>query len=169
MSEFKKALAKSKNVESAIDEIDKDHADVLLLFDTISEEFKDWQPPKPLVEVPQFVADWFEDSMEGTFSGVISSYAFNNDLEAVKWVQGNGGIDLLCNMKLYGYTVKKEQLYVLKFPKTIWPYVSSTTKYGVIKSFSAEISDAKKLTEKEIKDIDERYWQFAVKVDEDEE
>lgn len=169
MSKFEKALAKSKNVESSVDEIDKDNADAGLLLNTIAEEFKDWQPPKQLLEVQQIVADWFEDSMEGTFSGVISSYAFNNDLEAVKWVQGNGGIDLLCNMKLYGYTVKKEQLYVLKFPKTIWPYVSSTTKYGVIKSFSAEISDAKKVTEKEIKAIDEKYWPFAVKVDEVEE
>ena len=68
---------------------------------------------KDLPEVPQCVADWFEDSMEGTFAGVISSYAFN-DLEAVKWTQGNGGIDLLCRMKLYGYTVKKEQMFILK-------------------------------------------------------
>ena len=80
---------------------------------TALDKMKDWQPPKPLVVVPQFVADWFKDSMEGTFAGVISSYAFN-DIEAVKWVQGNGGIDLLCKMKLYDYTVEKEKLYTLK-------------------------------------------------------
>lgn len=84
---------------------------------TAIEKMKDWQPPmplpKPYIEVPQFVADWFEEKMEGTFAGVISSYAFN-DIEAVKWVQGNGGIDLLCRMKLDGYTVKKEKKYILK-------------------------------------------------------
>lgn len=80
----------------------------------IEEKFKDWQPPKQLVEVPQFVADWYMERMEGTFSAVISSYAFNNNLEAVKWVQDNGGIDLLCRMKLDGYTVEKEQIFILK-------------------------------------------------------
>ena len=64
MSVFKKALAKSKNVESAVDEIDKDHADAGLLFNTIAEEFKDWQPPKKLVEVEQCVADWFEKNKD---------------------------------------------------------------------------------------------------------
>ncbi len=76
------------------------------------EHFKDWQPPKAKVEVPQFVADWFDIGMFGTFSGVISSYAFN-DCEAVVWAKTNGGIDLLCNMKLYSYTVKKEPKFSL--------------------------------------------------------
>ena len=112
MSEFEKEL-------DGILEIIKDekfYNSKLYALPSIEElkaHFKDWQPPKTLVEVPQCVADWFEDSMEGTFAGVISSYAFN-DIEAVKWVQGNGGIDLLCRMKLDGYTVEKEQLYVLK-------------------------------------------------------
>lgn len=26
----------------------------------IEEKFKDWQPPKPLVEVPQYIADYIE-------------------------------------------------------------------------------------------------------------
>lgn len=103
MSEFKDEL---KRLDLAINLPSKTYFE-------IEEKFNDWQPPKQLVEVPQFVADWFEDSMEGTFAGVISSYAFN-DIEAVKWVQGNGGIDLLCRMKLDGYTVKKEKKYILK-------------------------------------------------------
>lgn len=111
MSEFEKELNRIPRNGVA------EREEGFYLYSNLVRYFKDWQPPKKLVEVPQFVADWFEDSMEGTFAGVISSYAFN-DLEAVKWVQGNGGIDLLCRMKLYGYTVEKEQMYYLKNKNT---------------------------------------------------
>lgn len=69
---------------------------------------------KQLVVVPKFVAEWYNDSMDGTFSAVIASYAFNDNLESVKWVSQNGGMELLCKMYLYGYTVEKEKLYLLK-------------------------------------------------------
>lgn len=79
----------------------------------IIEHFKDWQPPKPLVVVPKFVSDWFEEKMSVTFSEVVSAYSFS-DNEAITWVYNNGGIGLLCKMKLYGYTVEKEKKYILK-------------------------------------------------------
>ena len=77
------------------------------------DKMKDWQPPKPLVIVSQFVAVWFEDKMFGSFSAVVASYSFSDD-EAITWVHDNGGLDLLCKMKLYGYTVEKEKKYTLK-------------------------------------------------------
>ena len=80
---------------------------------TALDKMKDWQPPKPLVVVPQFVAVWFEDKMLGSFSAVVASYSFSDD-EAITWVHDNGGLDLLCKMKLYGYTVEKEKKYILK-------------------------------------------------------
>ena len=131
----------------------------------IIEHFKDWQPPKPLVVVPRFVADWFEDRMLGSFSAVVASYSFNDD-EAITWVHDNGGLDLLCKMKLYGYTVEKEQLYVLELPRQYNPYVSQVNDLNVITRFAPLFYEAKRLSEKEIKAIDERYWAFAVKVDE---
>ncbi len=69
--------------------------------------------PKELVVVPQFVADWFEDKMVVSFLSVVSAYSFS-DYEDIKWIQDNGGLDLLCKMKLYGYTVEKEQMFYLK-------------------------------------------------------
>ena len=75
--------------------------------------FKDRKPLKPLVVVPQIVAVWFEDKMLGSFSAVVASYSFSDD-EAITWVHDNGGLDLLCKMKLYGYTVEKEKMYTLK-------------------------------------------------------
>lgn len=87
---------------------------------TALDKMKDWQPPKPReipVEIPQLVAVWFEDRMLGSFSAVVASYSFNDD-EAITWVHDNGGLDLLCKMKLYGYTVEKEQLFYLKNKNT---------------------------------------------------
>lgn len=116
MSEFTEKLNSSELVSKAWDEIDRDQANAGLLIDTISNEFKDWQPPKPReipVEIPQFVAGWFEEKMGAAFSEVVSAYSFSGN-EAIAWVYENGGIDLLCKMKLYGYTVEKEKLYLLK-------------------------------------------------------
>lgn len=116
MSEFTEKLNSSELVSNAWDEIDKDQANAGLLIDVIKSEFKDWQPPKPReipVEIPQFVAGWFEEKMSVAFSEVVSAYSFSGN-EAIAWVYENGGIDLLCKMKLYGYTVEKEKLYLLK-------------------------------------------------------
>lgn len=120
MSEFTEKLRSSELVWNAVNEVDKDQADVGFLIEIIRNEFKDWQPPKPReipveipVEIPQFVAGWFEEKMSVAFSEVVSAYSFSGN-EAIAWVYENGGIDLLCKMKLYGYTVEKEKLYLLK-------------------------------------------------------
>lgn len=116
MSEFTEKLNSSELVSNAWDEIDKDQANAGLLIDVIKSEFKDWQPPKPReipVEIPQFVACWFEEKMGVAFSEVVSAYSFSGN-EAIAWVYENGGIDLLCKMKLYGYTIEKEKKYTLK-------------------------------------------------------
>ena len=116
MSEFTEKLNSSELVSHAWDEIDRDQASAGLLIDTISNEFKDWQPPKPReipVEIPQRFADWFEEKMAASFLSVVSAYSFSDD-EDIKWIRDNGGLDLLCKMKLYGYTVEKEKKYILK-------------------------------------------------------
>ncbi|WP_416434756.1 DUF1642 domain-containing protein [Lactococcus lactis] len=64
--------------------------------------------------VPDFVADWYEGHMNGTFSAVVAAYALTGDDKAVVWLGENGGMDLLCKMKLDGYTVEKSQLFYLK-------------------------------------------------------
>lgn len=112
MSEFTEKLNSSELVSKAWDEIDRDQANAGLLIDVIKSEFKDWQPPKELVEVPQRFADWFEEKNVASFLSVVSAYSFSDD-EDIKWVRDNGGLDLLCKMKLYGYTVEKE-VYILK-------------------------------------------------------
>ena len=75
-------------------------------------DLKSQQQALPVV--PSFVADWYEFHMNGTFSAVVTAYAFAGDDKAVVWLGENGGMDLLCKMKLYGYTVEKPQLFYLK-------------------------------------------------------
>lgn len=72
------------------------------------------KPQQALPVVPSLVADWYEFHMNGTFSAVVTAYAFAGDDKAVVWLGENGGMDLLCKMKLYGYTVEKPQLFYLK-------------------------------------------------------
>ena len=129
---------------------------------TTLDKMKDWQPPKPLIVVPQRFADWFEEKMAASFVSVVSAYSFSDD-EDIKWIRDNGGIDLLCKMKLYGYTVEKEQLYEIRLPLPKGNYASIDFK-GYI--WGEVIPNKYKLTESEVKNIDERYWAFAVPVQE---
>ena len=158
---------------------------------TALEKMKDWQQPKPReipVEIPQLVAVWFEDRMLGSFSAVVASYSFSDD-EAIAWVHDNGGLDLLCKMKLYGYTVEKpkEKLYFVKLPgvRAVDAYLCKSCSPGELgyhevysykepnKICFSSCYDKKysggwqrQFTESEIKAIDERYWSFAVPVEE---
>ncbi|HHR1992996.1 TPA: DUF1642 domain-containing protein [Listeria monocytogenes] len=71
----------------------------------------------------------------------------------------NNPIETLIKMK-YGYEVEKEPLYYVKLP--YFGYVTNRMDY----TLSQSKTDAVMLTESKIKRMDERYWQFAVLVDE---
>lgn len=77
-------------------------------------EHMDYCEQQALPVVPSFVAEWYEFHMNGTFSAVVAAYAFAGDDKAVVWLGENGGMDLLCKMKLYGFKVEKPQLFYLK-------------------------------------------------------
>ena len=83
----------------------------------ISKHFKDWQPPKPLVVVPQFVADWFEKN-DDDLSFKIWGYLINWKLQDKKsdffrWMKKESEcIEILIRMQ-DGYTVEKEPKFSL--------------------------------------------------------
>lgn len=180
MSEFEKEIdAKIKSGE-IMEERYKNGCIVsyFVSFKDIVSTFKGWQPPKLLVVVPQLVAVWFEDRMLGSFSAVVASYTFS-DGEAITWVHDNGGLDLLCKMKLYGYTVEKEKLYLLKHIEisnrdtTINCYLTHTFTAPFIGhtnlSKGYDMSDVKEchFTQSEIDDMETgSYEQIAVTINE---
>ena len=79
-------------------------------------------------------------------------------------------------LKLWnGYTVEKPQLFYIDLPKVFGLSDStsdstfvSKAESGIISEFTKGKDYALKLTEQEIKSIDERYWQFAVPVEDGE-
>ena len=104
---------------------------------TALEKIKDWQPPKPIVKIPQFLADWFEyqlknnndlDKFDGNtiFRIIQDVIKVSNDEstwgdygitdEIVKFAEDNEELflNLIVNCSLgYGYTVEKEKKYYL--------------------------------------------------------
>ena len=76
---------------------------------------------------------------------------------------------------LIGFTVEKPQLFYIDLPKVFGLSDStsdstfvSKAESGIISEFTKGKDYALKLTEQEIKSIDERYWQFAVPVEDGE-
>ncbi|WP_259748855.1 DUF1642 domain-containing protein [Lactococcus lactis] len=89
--------------------------DYLLLSNGEAELYLESQlQQQALPVVPECVDKWYKFHMDGTFSAVITSYASDGADKPVIWLVQNGGMDLLCKMKLYGYTVEKPQLFYLR-------------------------------------------------------
>ena len=105
---------------------------------TALDKMKDWQPPKPLVVVPQFMADWFEyqlknnndlDKFDGNdvfriiqdvikvSNGESTWGDYDITDEIVKFAEDNEELflNLIVNCSVgNGYTVEKERVYILK-------------------------------------------------------
>ena len=152
------------------------------------DKMKDWQPPKPPVKIPQFMADWFEYQLKnnndldkfdgnGIFRIIQDVIKVSNGEstwedygitdEIAKFADDNEELflNLIVNCSVgNGYTVEKEKKYVLELPRQYNPYVSQVNDFNVITRFAPLFHEAKRLSEQEIKAIDKRYWAFAVPV-----
>lgn len=174
MTEFTEKLNSSELVSKAWDEIDRDQACAGLLIDTISNEFKDWQPPKPLVAVPtwmpsttdslldiidkqlvaipQLVADFIEsenhneENREGTlvFEHYDSYKGNGNYSELHKWIANNFN-DFL-EAIVNGYTVEKEKMYILK-------HIDMSEQYKNVSLYLAHSQNGKLQHESYLKDV----------------
>ena len=83
---------------------------------TALDKMKDWQPPKPLVVVPQIVADFINVRKGGLkLYDAFHEISEGDNIKLYNWVFRNSVNQLLfARAWLDGYTVEKEQLYVLK-------------------------------------------------------
>lgn len=96
--------------------------------------------------------------------------------ELLNWIVENEGDDYPNKKKatealLYGYEVEKEPLYYVKLPVVYFNHLDLETYLmkddrGNITIADNNDFDDMKFTESEIKAIDERYWPFAVPVEE---
>ncbi|GAM81350.1 undecaprenyl pyrophosphate synthase [Lactococcus lactis subsp. lactis] len=142
--------------------------------------FKDWQPQQALPVVPEFVAEWIEilktkglKPLKNPETYGETGFTEEKLQNIVFWISEHQE-DYL-RAWLDGYTVEKPQLFYIELPKVFGLSDSTSDSTFVSKAESGIISEftkgkvyALKLTEQEIKSIDERYWQFAVPVEDGE-
>lgn len=124
MSEFEKELEKNMKLGKVAHERESLYSDFLVSKRDIEHIFEEWQPKKPLVEVPKIVADYIETQKDNNYNGsaylIVKHYdSFKdegNDSELNIWIANNFN-DFL-NALVNGYTVEKEKLFYLKNKNT---------------------------------------------------
>lgn len=133
--------------------------------------------PKKVI-VPKFVAEWIETckenaSLVGCLQCQYFSASDDGDVYATEkvenWVFENDNDKLLANAWVNGYEIEEESLYHIVFTglgnkgEDCYLWVDKSHNNEVY--FSNKPNMGKnKFTEQEIKEIDERYWAFAVPV-----
>ncbi len=149
-------------------------------------------PKQELPAIPKFVADWIEgnkefeekwndyskedamnDTIHFTIYGLFADYpATNSDVElrkpVIKWLSvDRGNYFKLVNSVRYGYEVEEEQkYYVLNKTRNSAILVRMFDEPTLDPAPITEIDEVDQFTEQEIKDYDDRFWPFAVKVEE---
>lgn len=183
MSEFEKELEKNMKLNKVAYEIEgRVYGDFLVSKRDIERVFHDWQPPKQLVVVPQFVADAIESLSNGIRGAYDAIYLIKCKVEQYRelntdwlyvydWIFEKGNSTIFEKAFLEGYTVKEEQLYEVIISGF---YLVKVNKFRDSKRhvFCSKYDlcnwaeTGYKLTEQQIKAIDEQFMSFAVKVEE---
>lgn len=136
------------------------------------------EPQKPVV--PKVVGEYLNHCManewtlrEAFLTGKIRLPEYLH--KAVDWLNDSMNQNIFAQAWLFGYEVEKEPLYYVYLPKIIvLPEMMVPDIEGAyLMKSDDEIEladnnrfDEMKFTEREIKAIDERYWAFAVPVEE---
>ncbi len=131
---------------------------------------------QPKVTVPKFAADWIEQCKEkATLADCLKGYYEISNGEGVgsedfqNWVVDNENDELTAKAWIFGYEVEKEPLYkVIIDQRYLVQIFSGRTDARLVEfeELTMWSESAYKLTEETIKAIDERYWAFAVPVEE---
>lgn len=140
------------------------------------------EPQKPVI--PQFVADYIEFFKEWhgeknySVSGIMlllnpEDNGYEGSQVTRDYIDLNLGATKLIDAYRYGYTVEEEPKYVVRFPDskfgtpTYGTIVRNYDKKKMAVSYGSPGVNIKpnKYTEEEIKEVGERYWQFAEKVE----
>lgn len=135
------------------------------------------EPQKPVV--PKFVAEWFEENKDDLEFEIwelcVDSYGSKDEHGMLNWIQQseNNPIETLVRMK-DGYEVEKEPLYHVKLTVINETYYLIQTKtmsgetythLSVVKNNKHCRTWKNSFTEREIKEINEDLWAFAVPVE----
>lgn len=135
-------------------------------------------PKQEKVKIPKFVAEWYES--EGKLRSWWNWFYKwgrdddGDDLEVniIDWMQDYNE-EKFVDVFRYGYEVEKEQKYYV-LDKEDATLLKKTERGGVAKSVGTNIYNVKswkdeekyQLTKREIKEYDERYMMFTVRIEE---
>lgn len=121
------------------------------------------------VVIPKIVADWIEHC-KGNDLDLYEAFGHSDMSVEASDLVGDMDADILARAWLDGYEVEKEKLYyVINDTQQLMLANIGYAKPTLIGfEFVKQVGFLKKyqLTEKEIKEYDERYWTFAVEVTE---
>lgn len=123
--------------------------------------------PEPVI-VRKFVAEWYEDRkhrLDAALWDVVGDLYIGEITDIQNFIFTSGEkIETLSAMK-NGYVVAEEKEYYVEFPGAEFPvFLVKTDDGGIL--FWSNTEAGTKFTEQEIKELDERYWAFAVPVEE---
>ncbi|MFG7387961.1 DUF1642 domain-containing protein [Lactococcus lactis] len=161
---------------------------ILLMLDEIK-SLKSQLQQQALPVVPEFVAEWYEEHKDDLDYSIYSLCEEFDDTEPNREpTEFESWFDIVSNQPILtlvgmrnGYTVEKPQLFRVclldgrhtltrRDPRKTLPF-----NYTFLWSYSSELKEMREInrkvdlfTEQEIKSIDERYWQFAVPVEDGE-
>ncbi|WP_271003262.1 DUF1642 domain-containing protein [Listeria seeligeri] len=124
--------------------------------------------------IPLYVGEWIAESKEvdRTLIGAIEIENKQMPRLVVRWLLDNADNQVLFARAWSGkYEAEDEPLYYVKLADSRLDYlrVDKTTGKTSISNPKPLANCRVKFTEKEIKELDERYWQFKVPVEEVEE
>lgn len=119
------------------------------------------------VVVPKFVAEWIECCKHDKFYALHGAYADMDDRLKCWRFRGDNS-ELFAKAWIYGYEIEQEKLYTVEIADAILTKITRgrNIQYKMLpfKDVSGFFDKAiynTKLTEQEIKETDERLWQFA--------
>ncbi|HAP2552159.1 TPA: DUF1642 domain-containing protein [Listeria monocytogenes] len=140
---------------------------------------RDLLSPAPVLKVPKLVGDFLENHSKEdghTLHDLLCDLLTSRDSldeNVYDWIMENNNEngELLARAWLDGYEVEQELLYYIKVIDSYFGYINLNLKTGAHTTSTNEepVGFKTKFTEQEIKELDERYWQFRVPVEEAEE
>lgn len=123
------------------------------------------------VIIPKFVANWLEECILAGYSLKNALNAYSAEDNVYKWLSNHNNQGLFARVWLDGYELEKEQLYVVAIPDSVRGDVlqlwkNENDKLLIDREKKVRCESKHKLTEREIKYKDKRFWDFAIPVEE---
>ncbi|MGX4631303.1 DUF1642 domain-containing protein [Carnobacterium divergens] len=136
------------------------------------------------VVIPQLVAKFLDDHADGMSptnwdkADLIRNQEqyirYYGTIKLKDWIVQADNFILFVKAVVNGYEVEKEKLYYVQLPeknaslnaRVLKKHPNGEIGFGLVDKLDLKTAIQIRLTEQEIKSIDERYWAFAVEVEE---